>query len=193
MKNQLSFLALSAALLAAGCTEKPTDPNTKSGPFPILVSTNWIPSGYMGSGIAMSTSACATRSSATAKGDCYQITYTPAGGWGGVFWQSPANNWGTYAGKAVPAGAKKVTFFAKSDLDGQVVSFQAGGINTDGMAGAYKDSFMAKTDVSLTTAWKSYSIDMSTQTYTEVFGGFEYTISSSAPVVFYLDDIKWSN
>ena len=138
--------------------------------------------------------ACPTRASTTAVGDCYKVVFTPQGqGWGGVFWLYPANNWGTLsAGKAVPAGATKVTFSAYAETDKQVVSFQVGGVNFDGTSGTYSDSLKVATDAQLTTGWKTYSLDLTSNTrpYKNVIGGFEFSVNTAA--TFYLDDIKWT-
>ena len=48
-------------------------------------------------------------------------------GWGGVYWQFPANNWGIKAGFSLPAGAKKVPFRPRAK-GGEKVTFLAGGI-----------------------------------------------------------------
>src|SRR5690349_20228421 len=37
------------------------------------------------------------------RGRCHAFTWTPGGaGWAGVFWQSPADNWGASNGFAIP-------------------------------------------------------------------------------------------
>lgn len=202
MKNGIAFLALSAAVLTLGCSEKAAttpEPSPGSGDFPMVVSDNWVPSGYMGDadGIVITPGGCPARSSAAAKGDCYKVVYTPGTqAWGGVFWLYPANNWGTIsAGKAVPAGATKLTFQARAEKDGQPISFQAGGVNESGNGGAYMDSFKVKTDASLSTAWQPFNLDLAGHAYTNVIGGFEFSLAADpaapATIVFYLDDIKW--
>src|SRR5439155_12886514 len=96
--------------------------------LPFVLDTAFVSSGYMGDGnmagpITMvpskmgdSTDCNGKRGSTTALGACHVVTYMPpatAGmGWGGVYWQYPANNWGTKPGYAMPSGAKKVSFSA---------------------------------------------------------------------------------
>jgi hypothetical protein len=181
-------------------------PTTSTLPF--VVDTVFVSSGFMGDGnmagpITMipaktgdSTDCNGMRSSTTASGSCHVITYAPPAsggqGWGGVYWQYPANNWGTKAGYAVPAGAKKVTFQAKGAKGGEKVQFLAGGIV--GAMQPYTDSIKATTTVTLTTSWAAYSIDLTGQSYTSVLGGFGWTMTSMDAGTsggFFVDDIQW--
>jgi hypothetical protein len=179
-----------------------------SGSLPFVVDTEFVSSGYMGDGstagtIAMvpakmgdSTDCNGQRASTTAAGSCHSVTYTPPAsnsqGWGGVYWQYPANNWGMKAGFAIPAGAKQVSFQAKGKNGGEKVTFLAGGII--GASMPHTDSLKASTTVTLTNAWASYSIDISAQTYSEVLGAFGWTMVSTdagTSGTFYVDDIQW--
>jgi hypothetical protein len=178
------------------------------GSLPFVVDTQFVSSGYMGDGatagtIAMvpakmgdSTDCNGQRAATTAAGSCHSITYTPpaAGtqGWGGVYWQYPANNWGMKAGFAIPTGAKQVSFQAKGSKGGEKVTFLAGGII--GASMPHTDSLKASTTVTLTNAWATYSIDISTQTYTEVLGAFGWTMvatDAGTSGAFFVDDIQW--
>ena len=176
--------------------------------LPFVVDTVFVSSGFMGDGamagaIGMvpaktgdSTDCNGMRASTTAAGSCHAVTYTPPGsggmGWGGVYWQYPANNWGTKAGFTVPAGAKKVTFQARGLHGGEKVNFLAGGIQ--GAGNAYTDSVKASVTVTLTNAWAPYQIDLSGQSYTQVLGGFGWTMvatDAAAGGAFFVDDIEW--
>jgi hypothetical protein len=176
--------------------------------LPFVVDTVFVSSGFMGDGnmagpITMvpaktgdSTDCNGMRSSTTASGSCHVITYAPPAsggmGWGGVYWQFPANNWGTKAGFAVPSGAKKVTFQAKGKNGGEKVTFLAGGIINAGSM--YTDSIKATTTVTLTAAWAPYTIDLTGQSYTSVLGGFGWTMTATdagASGGFFVDDIQW--
>ena len=57
--------------------------------------THYVPSGYMGdSDLAMSGAYVDTPNG---KGPCLRVVYRGTGnkGWSGLYWQDPANNWGT--------------------------------------------------------------------------------------------------
>ncbi|MCU1283297.1 MAG: Glutamate synthase large chain [bacterium] len=180
-----------------------------AGPMlPFVVDTVFVSSGFMGDGAMAGTITMTPaktgdsndcngmRAGTTASGSCHSVVYAPPTsggmGWGGVYWQYPANNWGTKAGYGVPAGAKKVTFQAKGLKGGEKVTFLAGGIISAG--NPYTDSVKATTTVTLTAAWAPYTIDLSGQSYTQVLGGFGWTMTATdagASGGFFVDDIQW--
>src|SRR3954452_23930957 len=112
--------------------------------LPFVVDSAFVTSGFMGDGATAgvvtmvpakpgdSTDCNGARASPTSVGSCHSIVYAPptsgGEGWAGVYWQYPANNWGTKPGYGIPAGAKKVTFKAKGAAGGEKVAFLAGGI-----------------------------------------------------------------
>ena len=57
---------------------------------------------------------------------CLRCEFAADHGWGGVVWQSPANDWGDRGGGYDLTGAKKLTFWARGEAGGEVVSFQFG-------------------------------------------------------------------
>ena len=198
------------AMPGTGGNQTPADmamtPTGSSLPF--VVDTVFVSSGFMGDGnmagpITMvpaktgdSTDCNGMRSSNTASGSCHVITYAPPAsggmGWGGVYWQYPANNWGMKAGFAMPAGAKKVSFQAKGKMGGEKVTFLAGGIMGAGMN--YTDSVKSTVTVTLTSSWAPYTIDLSGQSYSAVLGGFGWTMAATdagASGGFFVDDIQW--
>jgi hypothetical protein len=173
------------------------------GTLPFPLDTAFITSGYMGDSAdvnmvpktpADSTDCNGMRSSATAKGNCHTVTYTPAGmnKWAGVYWQYPANNWGNLAGFAMPTGATKVVFMAKGAKGGEKVKFIVGGLG--GGAMPHSDTVMANQTLTLTASWAQYSLDISGQTYVQVIGGFAWAMSAAdagASAAFSVDDIQW--
>jgi hypothetical protein len=184
---------------------------TPAGPvaLPFLLSDEFAPSGYMGDStddfgaITMSKDGadCKAPRAAGAAGDCYSVTWHPVlasgapSAWVGVYWQYPANNWGAKAGKAIAAGATKVTFQAVGAAGGESVRFVVGGVNTKGSDATLpnKDAFEAGLDVTLTPAWSRYEIPLTDATYDTVIGGFAWVAKATAasPVTFYVDDIRW--
>jgi hypothetical protein len=172
-----------------------------TGSLPFVVDDRYVASGFMGdtgdivmipAKLGDNTDCNAQRSSATARGTCHQVKYTPLGAskWAGVFWQSPANNWGDKPGYSIPGGATKVTFQARGAKGGEKVSFQVGGITGK----AYQDGLKASLVVTLTPTWAPYSIDISSQAYGQVLGGFCWTMAAAdagAAANFFIDDIRW--
>ena len=126
---------------------------------------------------------------------CLKVTYSAKGaqgaGWMGIYWQNPANNWGTQMGGYDLKGYKKLTFWARGDKGGEVISeFKIGGIS-----GNYPDSDATSMGpVTLTTDWKKYEIDLKGMDLSYISGGFMFSASSSnnpEGFVVYLDDVKY--
>jgi hypothetical protein len=139
---------------------------------------------------------CSGNRSPPAVGVCYSVTYTPLAtgvGWAGVYWQHPLNNWGADPGYAIPAGATKVTLWAKGAAGGESVKFVAGGI----AGGVYQDALPStSTTAVLTTTWTQYTITLpATPPYGMVLGGFAWSAGAQAgppaPVTFSIDSIEW--
>ena len=146
-----------------------------------------------------------------AVGTCHTVVWTPTDGatWSGVAWQYPANNWGTMGGGlAIPAGATKITFYAKGALGTETVAFSAGFVGTAACA----DPVSATTGapITLTTTWTQYSMPLTNPTGGAVawpdgmVNAFTYVVTPSAGVggdaggdagadseTFYIDDIQW--
>jgi hypothetical protein len=173
--------------------------------LPLTVSAVFVPSGYMGDGATVGSvemlplkptdpQDCGGDRSPSALGTCYTVTYEPVAsglGWAGVYWQYPANNWGAMSGLDIPAGATKVSVWAKGAAGGEILTLVAGGIDTSGMA--HEDTFKADTTAVLTTSWAQYTIALPA-TYGPVLGGLAWSTSAPAgggSVGFSLDSIEW--
>jgi hypothetical protein len=201
-----ALLLLCLALPA--CSVDDVKPELLSAPF--TVSDYFVPSGYMGDASVKVTpkpmqldyDACSARP-AGALGDCYRFTYTPAPvgnggvGWGGVYWQSPANNWGQDAPQAVRAGATRVSVVAAGGSGGEIVSLLVGGLSAtdpDGAPLPFADTFKAELDVVLTTEPTRYEVPIPADAqYDHVVGGFGFSVTAVGPTaqVLYFDDIRW--
>ncbi len=155
---------------------------------------HYIPSGYMGdySDIKIETASFDNPHGGTTS---IKIKYSNASSqgarWGGVYWQSPANNWGDKKGGFDLTGAKKLTFWARGENGGErIEEFKIGGIT-----GLYPDSDIAGIGpVMLTQEWKKYEIDLSGKDLSYVSGGFCWSSNldvNPEGVIFYLDDIKY--
>ncbi|WP_267145404.1 hypothetical protein [Myxococcus guangdongensis] len=174
--------------------EPPPDAGTPdAGPtvtLPLTVDSHWAASGYMGDGEVGTityASECASPRPGTGKGTCHKFTYAPGGrGWGGVWWQYPASNWGELPGFEIPDGASVLSFYAWGAEGGEVVKFLAGLSTT-------ADGFTLDTgDRTLTTTPTEYTIDVSRVRYRKVVGGFGWVAGSKpSPFVFFIDDIQW--
>ena len=150
----------------------------------------YIPSGYMGNyGAIKMDGKSADNPHAGAL--CLKVDYTAGDNWGGVVWQSPANDWGDQPGGFNVTGAKSLSFWARGAAGGEKVSFGFGLIGSDK---PFSDSGKGELkDVILTTDWKKYCISAAGQDLTRIKSGFYWTLGSSGqPISFYLDDIQYS-
>ncbi|MEI8350265.1 MAG: hypothetical protein WCI77_08940 [Candidatus Omnitrophota bacterium] len=127
---------------------------------------------------------------------CVRIEYRNNSGtrWAGMYWQQPANNWGTVPNAGFNLqGATKVTFWARGEKGGETINeFKMGGINS----GEHADSDSASIGpVQLTKDWKKYEIDLKGKDLSYVIGGFCWAtnidVNDPEGVVFYLDDIRY--
>jgi len=124
---------------------------------------------------------------------CIKIDYKDNSGtrWAGIYWQNPANNWGSKDGGINLSGATKLTFWARGEKGGErIEEFKVGGI-----MGQYSDSDSASlSPVVLTNEWKQYTIDLRGKDLYYIIGGFAWATNvdvNPEGVTFYLDDIRY--
>lgn len=155
---------------------------------------HYIPSGWMGDAGDIKI-ADAWPKDAYSRKNCMKITYTAekkqGAGWAGVYWQDPANNWGNLKGGYDLTGATKLTFWAKGEKGGEVISeFKMGGIR-----GEISDSASVNIGpVTLTPEWKEYIIDLKNEDLSLIIGGFSFVVSSMENpegATFYIDEIAY--
>ncbi len=148
----------------------------------------YIPSGWMGNIAAISMDPkCTTdpHSGAT----CLKCQYTAADNFGGVVWQSPANNWGDQDGGKNLTGATKLTFWARGEVGGEKIEFKFGVIGKDKK---FSDTASGDMTVTLDKTWKQYSFDLSNKDLSKIITGFCWVMQGQgAPVTFYLDDVRY--
>lgn len=183
-----SFMLLAGNSAHADAVKKAALPLTvyaeSSGP------ATFIPSGYMGNtGAIKMNPACAVQPHSGKT--CLQAQYTGLKDWGGVVWQNPANNWGAKTGGYNLSGAKELSFWARGDKGGEMVTFVYGLVGKNQPSA---DTSTGKLDsVPLTKAWKKYTITLAGKNMSHIITGFAWTLGAQGrPVTFYLDDIRYS-
>ena len=149
----------------------------------------FIPSGWMGNTGAITVdekSAVRPHAGPT----CMKLTFAAPDGFGGVAWQSPANDWGDLPGGRDLSGAKKLTFWARGGAGGEVVEFKMGLL---GPEKKFPDSAAAGLPpVALTKEWKQYSIDLKAKDLSRIKTAFAWVLGGQGkPVTFYLDDVRY--
>jgi hypothetical protein len=169
-------------------------------PFYIYVNkgsrqNHYVPSGFMPNGRCISF-ADMWRQDCHEGETCIKVIYDVECSrkdqkWAGVYWLSPANNWGSRKGGFNLTGATKLTFWAKGENGGeQIQEFTVGGITGD-----YPDTDTAVIGpVILGSQWRQYTIDLRGKDLTYISGGFAWTTSEDVnpeDCTFYLDDIRF--
>ena len=121
---------------------------------------------------------------------CLRFDYNDTTAWSGIVWQDPMNDWGDQAGGWNLTGAKALTFWARGEKGGEVVSFKFGILGPDKK---FPDSGSGEIPaVTLTKEWKEYSIDLAGKDLTHIKTGFVWSLAGqAAPVTFYVDDIRF--
>ncbi len=171
-------------------------PAAKAVKLPFMVydergsaNNHYIPSGWMGNAKATKMDdGCSTNPHGGKT--CLKLEYTATDNWSGIVWQDPANDWGDQTGGWNLTGAQKLKFWARGEKGDEVVSFKFGILGSDKK---FSDSAKGEiADVKLTKDWTEYSIDLAGKDLTRIKTGFCWSVAGqSAPVVFYLDDIRF--
>lgn len=193
MKSRIWGFLVIAGLLTAGTA------SAEFKPFHIYVDENspenhYFPSGWMGDFGALTVEASNfdfPHSGSTSIRIQYNPQKVKEAGWVGIYWQNPANNWGSRPGGFDLTGATQLTFWARGEKGGeQIEEFKMGGI-----AGEYSDTDLAGIGpVVLTKEWQKFTIDLTGKDLSSVIGGFAWSANlENNPDGFtmYLDDIRY--
>ena len=121
---------------------------------------------------------------------CMRCDFTSGEGWGGVVWQSPANDWGDRAGGYDLSGAKTLSFWARGEKGGETLSCSFGIIGAD--KPFHDTATGALEKITLTTEWQEFKIPVAGKDLSRIKSAFSWSIAGSgAPSTFYLDAIRW--
>ena len=170
--------------------------SAKSATLPLVVydepsraALPYVPSGFMGNTKAIKMDEQWREHPHSGK-TCVRVDYRESRDWGGVVWQNPANDWGDQPGGFDLSGAKRLTFWARGDRGGEVVSFEIGLLKRDK---PFFDTDNAKLEaVKLGTTWKQYSIRLADKDLKRIKTGFSWVVAADGkPITFYLDDIRY--
>ena len=162
------------------------------GPPAFIVDKTYVASGYYSEpgGKIVDDATCPTRGGA-GRGTCHHITYTPAaatGGYAGILWQYPANNWGgagAPAGFALPAGYTQVQFWAWGKDGGEVLHFSA----LDSLGNGDKRT---TNNITLTTTPTLYTLGVGNLYPATVISAFAWDLGSATHAnQFYIDDLVY--
>ncbi len=111
--------------------------------------------------------------------------------WGGVVWQSPANDWeGKSPGGLDLTGATHLEFWARGADGGETVDFFFGVLAGNQ---PYRDSAKGELrKVQLTRPWQKLRMAIDGRDLSRIKTGFGWSLAAPGkPVTFYLDDIRY--
>jgi len=159
---------------------------------------HFIPSGWMGDygDISLNDKTAENPHSGTT---CIKFGYNAkkaqGKGWAGVYWQNPAQNWGSRKGGFDLTGMTKLTFWAKGAKGGEIIQkFLVGGLGIEPKA-TYPDSVEVELGpIELTDTWKQYTINLAGKDLSYISGGFCWVTTADLNpegATFFLDDIKF--
>lgn len=158
---------------------------------------HYVPSGYMPTG------ECLEMKDNTKEGckegkSCIKVIYDvncsrESRQWAGIYWLSPADNWGDRKGGYNLTGAKQLVFWARGEKGGeQIAEFKVGGIGTNR---DFPDTDSATIGpVILSKEWRQYEIDLRGKDLSYISGGFAWTANTDQnedSCTFFLDDIRF--
>ena len=155
---------------------------------------HFIPSGWMGDCADIKYNDSCTNTPQSRR-TCIRVTYTAqsksGAGWAGIYFQEPANNWGSTKGGFDLTGAKKLTFWARGENGGETIAE----VKMGGIRGEFSDTATSSIGpITLTPEWQQYTIDLKDEDMSLVIGGFAFVISSMDNpngCTFYLDEIAY--
>ena len=148
----------------------------------------YYPSGYMGNMDAISVDLNYKKE--VHSGDkAIKIGYDSKGGWYGVAFQNPANDWGDILGGYNIEGAKTFSFWAKSNSWNAKVKFGFGLIKDDKK---FPDTAIKDIEVTLSKQWEKYTIKIKKEDLSCIRTGFVlFSGGNGKPFEIYLDDIAF--
>jgi outer membrane protein OmpA-like peptidoglycan-associated protein len=177
----------------------------QSWPMPVVVygqdtpkKAPYVASGYMGDteSISLVNFDDVSPFKTDHKGHSLKVRFVPRGraGWVGVYWLTPANNWGKIKGAGYDlTAAKQLTFWARGEKGGERLAE----IKIGGIVGPYPDTDTASRGaLMLTPEWKLYTIDLTGKDLRHIVGGFAFIVrraDNPQGCVFYLDQIQFEN
>ncbi|PIQ89311.1 MAG: hypothetical protein COV72_03725 [Candidatus Omnitrophica bacterium CG11_big_fil_rev_8_21_14_0_20_42_13] len=155
---------------------------------------HYIPSGWMGDygDIKMTDESMDNpHSGSTSIKFIYSAKKAGGQGWAGVYWQNPANNWGSKDGGFDLSGMTKLSFWARGAKGGEIIDK----VIVGGIKGVYPDSDEIEIGpIELTTQWQEFTVNLAGKNLSYISGGFGWVINADRNpegAEFYIDDIKY--
>jgi hypothetical protein len=122
------------------------------------------------------------------------VDFEKSGGFAGICWKNKAGNEGEAPGDDLSkAGYRRLSFWAKGAVGGEVVEFRAGGLGN--VKTRHQDSFdVTAGKIRLTPKWAEYAIyvtDADLSSVMTVFCALFHREDNTEHTIVYLDDIQY--
>ena len=148
----------------------------------------YYPTGWMGNTVAMDLNE-AYADDPLSDDKHLRFQYKANDGWGGIVWQHPPNDWGDKPGGFDLTGAQKLSFRAKGEQGGEVITISMGIIGRDK---PHFDTAKAEQKFTLSKDWKTYSLDLSSKDLSRIKSGFCIVVAGQGkPLAVQIDDVKY--
>jgi hypothetical protein len=126
--------------------------------------------------------------------DAWKIDFEKSGGFAGICWKNKAGNEGEAPGDDLSkARYRRLSFWAKGAVGGEVAEFRAGGLGN--VKTRYRDSFdVTAGKIRLTPSWSEYAIYVSDADLSSVmtpFCALFHREDNAEHTIVYLDDIRY--
>jgi len=195
------WIAVLAVLLTVSASAYAAEEKAKEEAkcFPVYTDAkspdnHFIPSGWMGDfgDLSMDDKYMGEpHAGSTAIKFVYTAKKTQNQGWAGVYWQNPANNWGSKKGGFDLTGLNKLTFWVRGEKGGEIIDkFSVGGIK-----GTYPDTTEVSIGpIELTTTWTPYTINLAGKDLSYINGALCWVANADSNpngATFYIDDIRF--
>ncbi|MEL6185114.1 MAG: serine/threonine-protein kinase, partial [Myxococcota bacterium] len=122
---------------------------------------------------------------------CLRVRFTKPYGWAGLAWLDPQDDWGDLPGGLAMRGASRLSWWARSDVDGLELKVGFGLLLDDK---PFYDTDRAERTLFLTTEWKEYVFDLRGKNLDRIKSPFYFALQApppGEPGTFYLDDIRF--
>jgi hypothetical protein len=142
--------------------------------------SDFVASGYMGDTTSLKAVRSTYDTAAPLPGmrgrTSMRIEYQPTGrqGWAGIYWQTPANNWGKMKGAGFDLSkARYLSFWVRGEKGGEVLA----SVKVGGITGPYPDSAVVSMGpIRLKKEWQRYKLDLANQDLRHIIGGFMFIL-----------------
>lgn len=202
MKNKIKTFAVivAVATVSFADTKKPFKPTEPT--FHVYKDrgdrlNHFIPSGFMGDYGDLKFNPGYYLDPSDKTQTCIKITYSAEkkqeSGWAGIYWQTPANNWGDKKGGYDLSNYSKLTFRVRGDKGGEYIDkFMMGGIS--GITEEGDSDSAESAPIELKSEWQTVEIPLKGLNLSRVIGGFGFAMNADMNekgAAFYLDEIQY--